>query len=152
MTSNVASKMQPGLIAAAIIFCLGVLAIVITPGIALNPAAANTSNMADFTSPDTGSVLYNINLDNPDHEAGVNPLFSVVDLVTGSGPPSVYRGRQVSTDTPAGVMTGVSIDVLVAFALLDLHAQTDSTRLDSILSLYHVTYTYPGGCFGKGCN
>ena len=105
--------MQPGSISVAIIFCLGVLVIVMMPDITPNPVAANTSHRAYHW---------------------------------------VYRGRQASTDIPDVVENMVRVDALVAFALLELQAQTDSTRLDSILSLYHVTFTYPGGCLGAGCN
>ena len=77
--------------------------------------------------------------------------FTSTDAVS-SGPHWVYRGRQASTDIPDVVKNMVRVDALVLFALLELQAQTDSTRLDSILSLYHVTFTYPGGCLGAGCN
>jgi len=110
---NDVSKMQPGSISVAIIFCLifclGVLVFVMMPDITPNPVAANTSRISYHW---------------------------------------VYRGRQASTDIPDVVENMVRVDALVAFALLELQAQTDSTRLDSILSLYHVAFTYPGGCLG----
>jgi len=108
----------------AIIFCLGVLVIVMMPDITPNPVAANTPNVANFTSSEWASA----------------------------GPHWVYRGRDASVDIPNVVANGVYVDALVLLALLDLQAQTDSTRLDSILSLYHVKFTYPGGCLGAGCN